>query len=370
MNIKNLIKLLGMLLVFVLCATVVTACTTDGAGEATTEGTTAAPDETTAEGTEADPNEVKYTNALDLLEKGDYVGAHALFAELGDYKDAAKMAARFRYVPTTILDKYVTADGERIENATFTYNENNLPATCVYATEDGYQHTCIFSYNERFQLTKVACTDTTGLDEYWEEEYDEKGNLLREEFAYSDETLDTYVYTYNEKGYKATMEASFSDGTSYSCVYTHDENGNEILCVMTQGDSTITYEREYDADGKLLTETQKDQDGNESVKTLYAYDEKGHEISQTFIINGQEAGSFEYEYNDQGQLIRETYNLGGGMTIINEFEYDANGNIFKGRQKNADNAEQSRDVAYKLVYIPYDLTAEDWKAITDDVLGW
>ena len=49
-------------------------------------------------------NEKNYQQAYELLESKDYEAAYDLFVELGDYKDAAKEAARFHYsyLKTTI----------------------------------------------------------------------------------------------------------------------------------------------------------------------------------------------------------------------------------------------------------------------------
>ena len=47
---------------------------------------------------DADQRETMYAEAYTLLEKRDYEAAYALFAQLGDYKEAAKEASYFRYI--------------------------------------------------------------------------------------------------------------------------------------------------------------------------------------------------------------------------------------------------------------------------------
>ena len=74
--------------------TVFTACNGGKNPEETVE-------ETSKETTQADPREEKYTKAYELLESGDYEAAYALFVELGDYKDATKEVAFFRYMPVS-----------------------------------------------------------------------------------------------------------------------------------------------------------------------------------------------------------------------------------------------------------------------------
>ena len=349
MNTKRFTNLFALLMALVLCVTALTACNTKTPT--------------------VDPKETKYTEALDLLDKGNYTGAYALFTELGDYKDAAKMAARFHYAPASMTDKYIDAEGQRIENISFTYNEMNLPVTRVYVSDDGYQHTCTYSYNENHNLTKIFCTDTDGLEECTEYEYDENGYIIKEIAPYNG-IIYTIVYTYNEKGLKATMATTVSDGTSYSCAYTYDENGNEILCVITEGDVILTYETVYDAEGKKIAAYQKDADGNETYNILYTYDEKGRTIKETYSSMGEGKGFNEFAYDDNDRLIREHYDFGDGTYVTYEYSYDDHGNTGTGHMKNSDNEEQFREAEYKLVYVPYDLTEEGWQDLMDYAINW
>lgn len=357
MTIKNLTNILALMLALILCVTAITACTGENTPDAPPEDNV------------TDPTEVKYNDALALLEKGDYTGAYALLTELGDYKDAAKLTARFHYVPTTVTDKYDEADGQIIENGTHTYNEKNLPATCVYIDGD-YRHTCTYTYNDNCKLTKVHCTDTDGLEEYMEEyEYDANGNLIKYN-VFEDGSTYSYEYTYNDKGYMATMVSVTDEGTRYLFEYTYDENGNKILTVTTFDGMSVRYESVYDDKGNKTAEYHKDENGNEIAKYVYTYDEKGRNTSETHFVMGEESSHYEYTYDDKDQLIREHFDYGEGDYITYEYTYDDHGNVVKAYRINADNEERTRDVAFKLTYIPYDLTAEEWEEIMDFVLGW
>ena len=357
MNANNLSKLISLMLTLILCVSAMTACTVEPAPN------------TPPEENVTDPNEVKYTDALALLEKGDYDGAFSLFTELGDYKDAVKLAARFHYVPTTVTDKYVEADGEIIENGTHTYNDKNLPATCVYVDGD-YRHTCPYTYNDSCKVTKIHCTDTDGIEEYMEYEYDANGNLVGEVKVFEDGSTYSYEYTYNDNGYMTTMVSVIDEGTRYLSEYTYDENGNEILAVTTFNGMSVRYESVYDDKGNKTAEYHKDENGNEIAKYVYTYDEKGRNTSEIHFVMGEESSHYEYTYDHNGQLIREHFDYGEGDYITYEYTYDDNGNIVKAYRINADNEERTRDVAFKLTYIPYDLTSEEWENIMDYVLGW
>ena len=69
MNANNLSKLISLMLTLILCVSAMTACTVEPAPN------------TPPEENVTDPNEVKYTDALALLEKGDYDGAFSLFMQ-------------------------------------------------------------------------------------------------------------------------------------------------------------------------------------------------------------------------------------------------------------------------------------------------
>lgn len=357
MNVRNRSKILSLLLTLMLCVSAITACTGEPAPN------------TPPEQTVTDPTELRYTDALALLEKGDYTGAYTLFTELGDYKDAAKLAARFHYVPNTITDNYVDAEGKRIEKATHTYNEKNLPVSCVYVCGD-YRHTCTYTYNDSYKITRLYCADTDGLEEYSEYEYDGNGNLIREANVLEDGSSYSYAYTYNDKGYVATTVAITADGRSYLSEYTYDENGNEILCITASDGMTVSYESVYDNEGKKITEYQKDENGNEITRNTYTYDEKGRNIKESYFVMGEESGYYEYTYDDKDQLLREYFSIGEGEYIIYEYTYDDYGNVIKGYRVNSDNEERTREVTFKLTYIPYDFTAEEWQTINEYVIGW
>ena len=83
-----------------------TTATTD-APKATEKPTEADATDAATEDAEAKANAEKYLAAFDKLDQGDYEGAYALFAELGDYKDAAKLR-KFVSERSKILPRRIT----------------------------------------------------------------------------------------------------------------------------------------------------------------------------------------------------------------------------------------------------------------------
>ena len=139
MNTNRWIKMLALLIAALMCTSALTACSLGNAS--------------------------KYRQALELTEQGDYEAAYALFNELGDYKDAAEEAAKFHYIPIKETAQLISPDGTRIENLVISLNENNLPYQCIKTGENGYQHTCLYSYTAGNQLMKITCSATDGTTE-------------------------------------------------------------------------------------------------------------------------------------------------------------------------------------------------------------
>ena len=345
MRIKKLTKPLALLLAAIMCASSLTACVFGNSSEA------------------------KYLKAFELTEKGEYEAAYALFVELGDYKDAEKEAAKFHYIATKETAEFITADGTEIENIVISFNENNLPVSCNKTGADGYQHTCLLTYTERGELAKVACSDTDGVTETAEYFYDQNGRLSKESFDYGD-GFATYEYTYTESGEIATLNITLSSG-SYSYEYFYNEEGKETHAIVTTSlGSTYDYESFYDENGYLTKEIVTDENGVESMRNEYIYDEKGRMIKDTCISPDFPTSVFEYFYDDNDRTIREIYDFGEGDITTYEYTFDANGNIIKWSSETSDGREEIFTTEYKLFYVPFEYSAEQWDDIIYGLTGW
>ena len=191
MNTKRIPKLLAFFLAVIMCALSGAACSKQPPG---------------------DEQETKYLEAYEKLEQGEYVAAYEIFVELGDYKDAAKEAARFRYVPVSYVGKYSGEGAPSNETATITLNKNNLPEKCHISYEDGTTHTCTYTYNENGKLTRIFCTDPDGDLAMYETVYNANGKLEKEIYRYFGGYAYTYEYTYDDQGLEIKSTASDTDG--------------------------------------------------------------------------------------------------------------------------------------------------------------
>lgn len=320
----------------------------------------------------ADPNEAKYLKAFELIEQGNYEEAYALFTQLGDYKDAAKEAAYFRYIPTSHYVEY--SDEE--ENGTITYtvtlNDRNLIKTVVEEYNTGEKHTCNFTYNEFGHVIRRECSDADGATSLYEATYDEKGNLLNETITDEDGNVSKFDNTYNEKGQLLKVVTTNASDYYLSYTYTYDEEGREIKVVCEYEDGVEINETTYDAEGKILKTTWIVEGGEIYSESDYHYDENGKLLEILFTKEGEESGFTKMTYNDKDQLIKEYVLYTSNDDYTYTYEYDEHGNIIK-TAYTASNIEDGKDVTtstYKLVYLPFEYTEDEWTEICDSTKCW
>ena len=367
MKTRKLIRLWAALLAMAVCASVFTACNGGKDPGETIE-------ETSEETTQADPREEKYAEAYERLENGDYEAAYALFVELGDYKDAAKEAAYFRYMPVGHFDEYVMGEVRDAITYTVTLNDQNLPATVVEEYASGLKHTCTFTHNEFGYVTRRECSNTEGITTLYEATYDEKGNLLTEAITTGDGNVSRFDCTYNEQGQLVSVVTTNAPDyyKSYTCTY--DEEGRVIHAVYVYEEDTYIEETVYDAAGNILKMTWITEDGEVDSIYDYKYDEKGRLVEVAFTENGEDGGFRRLTYNDKDQVIREHAYYSFGYEYTEDNEYDEHGNVIKVTYAQADTGDGAyNDVTvstYKLVYLPFDFTEDEWEAICDSTQCW
>ena len=317
----------------------------------------------------ADKREEKYKEAYELLASRNYDAAYALFVELGDYKDAAKEAAYFRYVPTAHHVDYI--DGEETGTITYTVtlNEQNLPATVNRKYSDGDEHTCNITYNALGLMTLRECTDTDGETLSYEVTYDANGNIVSEKLTDTDGTVSKFDYTYNEKNQLVRVDADAIDYyDSYTCTY--DEDGNIIRIVYEYEKGNYIEENIYNASGDILKITATNENGEVDSITDYEYDEKGRHVKTVYTRDGDFSGFRSITYNDKDQKIAEHASYAFGYEYTYGYEYDEHGNAVGVTYVDGDGYSDAVVSTYKLVYLPYEYTEDEWVAICDYTQCW
>lgn len=363
-----------------------------------TENNTTA--ETTADNKMDESNEEKYAQALALLEKKDYVSAHAILKELGDYKNANEMLQHFHYVLLEVVEtmEYATTDSTETSMHYYTYNEDNLLANWISGDRKAE-----YTYDENGNLIKKFSTypnsDGKQTSQTVEYTYDADGNMLKETCYVAEKIYSFYEFVYDSNGnmvkksyYERFIpyDPTFPPSLQYTIDYTHDVNNRLVKQVTTRSsnDSTIV-EYAYDAAGRLTEECvgnstyqyTYDESGNLLKKTLgdniideYNYDASGNLIKQINLY-GSTRYIYEYTYDADGKLIEEVhkveseekltlnyyYDADGnlnyktksfGGTIYYTYTYDVNGNLIKHTDVGYSNLKQFREMTYQLVYIP------------------
>lgn len=312
----------------------------------------------------ADEKETKYLNAYAKIEQGEYVAAYELFVELGDYKDSAKEASRFRYVPVACVGTYTGEDAMPNETTTVTLNENNLPANCFIAYADGTQHTCTYTYNANGKLTRIFCTDTDGDGTSYEAVHNANGDLEKETIYYLGVGNVTLDYTYNAKGEVATLEITGLDDYTLRYEYSYAENGNLVETAVIDDGENYSYNLTYNENNVLIQQTFCDEAGNILTTEDYAYDGKGNLLSITYTEDDEVVQLQEYTYDEKGRMLSDSYrDLTDGYVSTREYTYTADGRTEKFRTVMPDVFEDTQDLTHKLVYIPFEYAEGEWNNI-------
>jgi hypothetical protein len=342
-------KFLAIIMVICLMASLLVACDNKNATDDTskTEPTTKPTEAPTDAPVDAD--EAKYLEAFDMLEQKNYEGAYALFTELGDYKDAAKEAAKFRYVLASYNETYTDEEGTITYTGVHSFNEDNLIQHSVYTYADGGTHTCDCSYNDKGELAKIVCTDEDG-------------------------TRTHYECLFNDDGTVAKVTYRYSDGYCYSFENVYDENGKRIKINYESKYESETekfvYDVIYNDKDEIVRYSVKDENGTEIKAEEHVYDENGNTLAINFISNGEITGSETYSYDENGNLVSKRFGAEDDYFSIIEFTYDANGNPTKRHETLSYGLEVTTEMTFKLVYVPYEYTAEDWQYIIDTIMEW
>lgn len=348
MNTKKTTKLLALFLAVIMCALSLAACSK----------------QPPADDPIVDENEAKYLEAYDKLERGEYVSAYELFVALGDYKDAAKEAARFRYVPVSYVGTYSGEGAASNETATITLNENNLPEKCHISYDDDKQHTCTYTYNENGRLISIACSDPDGDLVTYETVYNANSKLEKEIYRYFNGYAYTNEYTYDDQGLEIKSTASDTDGYHLVNEYFYDDKGNMVKIAGENENGVFSFDYIYDDNNRLVKVIERDAEGNATWIDDYLYNEQGKKLKVSYTYDGKEIEFAEYTYDEKGRLITHRYHdTVEGYTRLSEYTYIADGRTEHLHIQMPGEFDDTQELTHKLVYIPFEYTEEEWQII-------
>jgi len=215
------------------------------------------------------------------------------------------------------------------QSITFDTGGNVLTET-THTPDGELEHQSTYRYNESgLAIEEILMEADEVISEHRTAEFDDQGRKWKERLHYIDGSYDETVYSYDESGNLTGMKTCDSEG----------EAGNTV--VFSYSGSVLTSQREFDAQGELLSEKRFDYDesGNlvtesvsgteEDVEMVYDYDEQGHRImSRKYNSEGHLLERISYSRDEQGRAT-EAKEEGASGTEIVKMEYDEKGNMLR-----------------------------------------
>ena len=284
--------------------------------------------------------EAKYNNAVNLMNDGKYSEAVAVFETMNGYKDSNDKLSECKYNNAVSLineGKYQEAYGIF---STLDYKDSKeylrhflvLPknySEVRYVCKDNYREDKSdhnYAYDEKGNLTSEK--DGSDIKEYT---YDEKGNLTSEKHG-----SDIKEYTYDEKGNCIAEKHNYNKYFGTTTEYTYNEKGNRATEKKTYSDGTEgnLIEYTYDEKGNRIAYKETYPNGKVGAFTEYTYDEKGNRIAYKSSFEGVEdqRAEYTYTYNEKNQLIekiRKDPSRTDGKDSKIHYEYNENGMCIK-----------------------------------------
>ncbi|MBQ9610730.1 MAG: hypothetical protein IJV15_14970 [Lachnospiraceae bacterium] len=180
--------------------------------------------------------------------------------------------------------------------------------------------------------------------ESYKYEYDEDGNMKKEQCLDEDKTPAGYrTFEYDEDGNVISFTIYYKDGSAHpGAKYEYEKNGNitkkiynddSVKAPESENMALLLYEAfEYDKNGNVTKKTSvcTNEKFNSEIKNTY--DENGNlkESNSHDGIFGDSSYKYEYKYDENGRIKKETCfdnNNDGNQIYYYTYEYDNNGNL-------------------------------------------
>jgi hypothetical protein len=144
-----------------------------------------------------------------------------------------------------------------------------------------------------------------------------------------------------------------------------------IKTVYEYDDGIQIEETTYNEAGKILKKSWA-KDGEIYSVDNYKYDEKGRLVEILFTEYGEDAGFRKMTYDDKDQMLTEHVLYADGYEYTCSYEYDDHGNVIKTTYDiaNGEVGDEVVESTYKLVYVPYEYSENDWMNICDSTQCW
>lgn len=230
-----------------------------------------------------------------------------------------------------IEEKYTTSDGSGVTTRTFDEKGNLLSED--YKSQSGaVAYGDSYTYDEKGNvLTHKTYDQHEQLSTQTVSTYNEAGQLISQLFTTSESYVVKSDYFYADDGLLVKKVDSYPDtpNSEFHYVYTYDEKGNlikEDWINVNDGVQTPHSWKAwtYDAKGNKLSETD-----NQGAKTEWTYDDRGNLLSEAqYFADGSYWMGTACTYDQENRLLTEAFSKGDPSQIMEAFiyEYDDNGN--------------------------------------------
>lgn len=251
-----------------------------------------------------------YREAVALLESGDLYGAYDIFLTLPEFEDTGEYLSRFSFKAEKRVDER-TDHGEKLT----------------------YTH--YYEYDEYGRTVLIRTVDESGKESTYGYIYNDKGNLVEEQYGGAVE----YRYEYDDAG--NAIKLSYPSG---SIELEYDENGNIVKIIS----GNVITEKKYNEDGKVI-EISKHIGRYTKVQTrYYDYNDHGDLIRNTYCENEKvvSVSEIEWEYNEAGKPIKRISTSDGEVNNRTEYAYYESGVLKEELYFNGTKTEYTSKIEY------------------------
>lgn len=172
--------------------------------------------------------------------------------------------------------------------------------------------------------------------------YDRKGNKLLETGYNGVDSFRT-VYNYNKLTKLAEVNYFIKKNLDEKRVFTYIDNVTEIKVLDGNGNQKFILKFTYNNEGKIIEESQVENNNTISRKIIYTYDSNGYPATETKFLNDKIIQKLSYTYSKNGQLLQtQQENADGSKFISNIYKYNAKNQLIEEQWKTDASREYSK----------------------------
>ena len=306
--------------------------------------------------TEADPNEALYQQACALMDEGRYGEAYPLLYELAmqEHEGASELLGGF----TWMISEQISDDW---------HGKFDLRGNLVWyagKAEGGYTYTSEMEYDDQGREIKYVYRDNDPDYPYSHISlsfYNEKGQRIRKEDSDGDGDRWEYLYEYDAEGRISTETYRSGDySTVYYYTYTVSDDGRYRRTDVTEsGQPYRCEETRYDEEGRTVYSRYYyyGDYGSESIST-YKYDDNGYTSEYYYKYDVKSSDEYDEEYtiyytshfDEDGMILSRESRYSTGEEYTDTYfwnEYGINDRI---EQTHSDGTVKVTELVYKLLY--------------------